>query len=66
MSLNGGGRIAPTANRNGLLMSYDKRIYSFNCSSSEDCYWVEKIYNMKIPRASHIFMSVSSTLLGLC
>ena len=61
-----GSRMTPMADGKGLLMTYEKGVYSFQCTSANDCYWTKKDYELQIYRRSHLFLTVPSSLVEDC
>ena len=61
-----GPRISPTGDKNGLLLTYEKGVYSFHCDTPSQCYWRTEPYNLEISRRFHISLTVSSSLLDQC
>ena len=61
-----GPRMTTTKNKNQLLMTYEKGIYSFNCRSSDDCYWEKKDFELKTSRSFHVMMEVPASLVENC
>ena len=61
-----GAKITTTADGKGLLMTYNKGIYDFQCTSANNCFWTKKDYELQISRAYHLFLTVPSSLLEDC
>ena len=61
-----GPRISPTGDKNGLLLTYEKGVYSFHCDTPSQCYWRTEPNNLKIERTVHLMMTVPSSLLEQC
>ena len=59
-------KMANTQSKKELLMTYKNGIYSFNCRSSDDCYWKKKSQRLKISRTHHVMMEVPSSLVENC
>jgi len=55
-----------TTNKNQLLLTYEEGIYSFNCRSSDDCYWEKKNQELKTDRYYHVLMEVPASLVENC
>jgi len=55
-----------TTNKKGLLMTYRKGIYSFQCRSSNDCYWTKESYELETVRRYHVMIMVPSSLVENC
>ena len=62
----GGAKITTTADGKGLLMTYVKGVYGFECTSANDCYWTKKNYELQISRQAHLFLTVPSSLVEDC
>ena len=58
-------RIATTAKGDGLIMTYEKSIYSFKCVSSDSCFF-QKDGDLKINRTWHILLTVPASLVEDC
>ena len=61
-----GPQITNTQNETELLMTYEKGIYSFQCRSSNDCYWEKKSYELKMSREYHVMVKVRASLVKNC
>ena len=59
-------RMTPTADGKGLLMTYEKGVYGFHCTSANDCHWTKKNYELQISREQHLFLTVPSSLVEDC
>ena len=59
-------RMTTTENKNQLLMTYEKGIYSFHCRSSDDCYWERKTNELQISRGSHVMVKVPASMVEKC
>ena len=55
-----------TGDGKGLLMSYKKKVYSFHCTSQNNCFWQEENYELQIYRTYHLFLTVPSSLVEDC
>ena len=58
--------MSPTTNRKGLIMTYEKTVYSFHCENKKICYWSTEDYELKISRHNHVMMTVPSSLVSNC
>ena len=61
-----GPKMANTQSKKELLMTYENGIYSFNCRSSDDCFWEKKSFKLKISRTAHVMMEVPASLVDNC
>lgn len=61
-----GPRMTTTGDGNGLLMSYKKKVYSFHCTSPNNCFWQEEKYELQISRNRHLFLTVPSAVIEEC
>ena len=61
-----GPRMTPTADGKGLLMTFEKGVYGFQCTSANNCYWTKKDYELQISRTDHLFLTVPSSLVEDC
>ena len=61
-----GLKMANTQSKKELLMTYENGIYSFNCRSSDDCFWEKKSFKLKISRTAHVMMEVPASLVDNC
>ena len=61
-----GPRMTTTKNKNQLLMTYQKGIYSFNCRSSDDCYWEKEPKELKVSRDWPVMMKVPASMVENC
>jgi len=59
-------RMITTKNENQLLMIHNEGIYSFNCRSSNDCYWEKKTSELQICRRDHVMMKVPASMVENC
>jgi len=66
VSMYSGPRMTTAKDKNQLLMTYEKGIYSFNCRSSDDCYWEKKNQKLKTYREQHVLMKVPAPLVENC
>merc|ERR1712025_971385 len=57
-----GPKMTTAKDKNQLLMTYEKGIYSFNCRSSDDCYWEKKNQELKTNRWNPVLMEVPASL----
>ena len=55
-----------TKSKKELLMTNGKREYSFNCRSSDDCYWEKKGFELQTSRTVHVMMEVPASLVENC
>ena len=55
-----------TGNGKGLLMTYKKAIYSFDCDSPTTCFWTEEETKLKISRRNHIMLTVPTSVVDDC
>jgi len=61
-----GPKMTTTKNKNQLLMTFKEDVYSFNCRSSDDCYWKKKNQELKTARFNHVLMEVPASLVENC
>jgi hypothetical protein len=61
-----GAKITTTADGQGLLMTFKKGVYGFECTSANDCFWTKKDFELQVPRQNHIFLTVPSSLVEHC
>jgi len=61
-----GPKMTTTKNKNQLLMMYEKGIYSFNCRSSDNCYWEKKTSELKVFRRWPVLMKVPASMVENC
>jgi len=61
-----GAKMTTTKNKNQLIMTEGKRIYSFNCRSSDDCYWEKKTNELSVSRQWHVLMKVPASMVENC
>jgi len=66
LDMTDGPRMTTTKNKNQLLMTYEKGIYSFNCRSGDDCYWEKKTSELQSYRRYHIMMKVPASMVENC
>merc|ERR1711971_1390193 len=64
--MNQGPRMTHTTNKKGLLMTYERGIYSFDCRSSNDCYWTKESYELETSRRAHVMIMVPPSLVENC
>merc|ERR1711953_16857 len=62
----GGPRMTTTKNKNQLLMTNKEGIFSFNCFSSDDCYWEKKTSELSVSRLWHVMMKVPVSVVENC
>ena len=61
-----GSRMTTTATGDGLLMTYEKGMYRFKCTSSDSCFFEKYDNELEISREWHILLSVPATLVEDC
>lgn len=61
-----GNRMTSTEDGRGLIMTYFKKIYKFNCDSANDCYFVQDVNELQILRIHHILLKVPASLVNDC
>ena len=61
-----GSKLASKGDGKGLLMSYQKGLYSFHCKSKSSCYWTKEDFELRTNRRSHIMMTIPSFLVDGC
>ena len=61
-----GAKMTTTNDKNQLLMTHGKEIYSFNCRSSDDCYWEKKTNELSVSRLWHVMMKVPASMVENC
>ena len=61
-----GPRMTTTTSGDGLLMTYNKGIYSFKCTSENSCSWTTEQQELKISRTRHVMLTVPSALMKNC
>lgn len=61
-----GAKMTTTNNKNQLLLTNEKGIYSFNCRSSDDCYWEKKTNELSVSRLWHVMMKVPASMVENC
>ena len=59
-------KMANTQSKKELLMTNENGIYSFNCRSSDDCFWEKKSFKVNISRTEHVMMEVPAPLVENC
>ena len=61
-----GPKVATTSQGDGLIMTYLKDVYSFNCTSETSCKWSKEPYSLQISRTAHEMLPVSTSFLENC
>ena len=61
-----GARMTTTATGDGLLMTYEKGMYRFKCTSSNSCFFEKYDNELEISREWHILLSVPASLVEDC
>ena len=62
-----GIKIATTSQGDGLIMTYEKAVYTFNCTAETSCKWSkEPSYSLQISRVAHEMLPVSNSFLENC
>ena len=61
-----GSRMAPSASADGLTLTNENKVYSFECETSIPCKWQKMDYETKIFRKSHLMFIVPSELVQEC
>ena len=61
-----GSRMAPSASADGLTLTNENKVYSFECETSIPCKWRKMNYETKIFRKSHLMFIVPSVLVQQC
>ena len=63
-------QITPTTDgdndNTGLLMTFQKRIYTFHCDNADECYWKTADTKLNIWRGHHLMLSVPSYIVNGC
>ena len=54
--------MTPTTSGKGLLFNHKQDVYSFQCGSTNSCYWVQESYKLEIPRLFHIMLTLPSSV----
>ena len=55
-----------TGDGQGLLLTYNKGVYSFFCENATNCYWKSKPYSLEIERPFHVMFRVPASLVDEC
>lgn len=58
--------MSTTSLGDGLLMTYEKGIYSFKCTSENSCSWTTEPKKLAISRQRHVMLTVPSALMKSC
>jgi hypothetical protein len=61
-----GAKMVTTSQGDGLIMTYKRGVYTFKCTSIAKCKWSKEPYDLKIPRAGHEMLPVSTSFLENC
>ena len=61
-----GPRMSTTSSGDGLIMTYDKGIYTFKCTSENSCSWTKEPQELQISRSGHVMLTVPSALMKSC
>merc|ERR1719221_1462486 len=61
-----GAKMTTSGNGKGLLMTYEDKIYSFDCDSPTTCFWTEEETKLKIRRHTHLMFTVPTSLVEEC
>ena len=59
-------RITTTAKGDGLIMTYKKSSYRFQCDSSDSCSFEKDGDDLKISRKEHVLLAVPATFVEDC
>ena len=51
---------------NGLIMTYGKGVYRFDCTTEMSCEWTKENYELEILRSQHVMIKVPISVLGNC
>merc|ERR1712008_630623 len=62
----GGLKMATTSQGDGLIMTYGKGVYTFNCTSETSCKWSKEHYSLQIRRMHHAMLPVYMSFLENC
>ena len=58
--------MATTSQGNGLIMTYEKDVYTFSCKSETSCKWSKEPYSLQISRGDHAMLPVPMSFLENC
>ena len=58
--------MATTSQGDGLIMSYEKDVYTFKCESEISCKWSKEPYSLQIARIYHAMLPVPMSFLENC
>ena len=61
-----GPDIVTTSQGDGLIMTNEKGVYTFKCSSKTACKWSKETYSLQISRYWHVMLPVSISFLENC
>ena len=61
-----GLKMATTSQGDGLIMTFDKEVYTFKCTSETDCKWSKEPYSLQISRRAHEMLPGSTSFLENC
>ena len=62
----GGLKMATTSQGDGLIMTFGKGVYTFNCTSETSCKWSKEHYSLQIRRMHHAMLPVYMSFLENC
>ena len=66
LPLKGGPKMTTTSDGKGLIMTYEKAVYSFHCKSQTNCFWTKEETQLQISRKYHMMLTIPSTLVENC
>merc|ERR1719225_2234673 len=58
--------MSTTSSGDGLIMTQEKGIYSFKCTSENNCSWTKEQQELQISRTAHVMLTVPSALMKNC
>ena len=59
-------RMARTSQGDGLIMTYQKDVYTFKCESKTSCKWSKEPYSLQISRYFNLLLPVFAPFLDNC
>ena len=61
-----GPKMATTSQGDGLIMTHEKNVFTYQCKSETGCKWSKEPYSLQISRYWHVMLPVVVPFLDNC
>ena len=59
-------KMATTSQGDGLIITYEKDVYTFKCESQTSCMWSKEPYSLQISKTYDVMLPVLAPFLDNC